>query len=340
MRSLSMARRTQADSNSGSRRNFLKISAGAVVGAVGVSAYGSGVIGANNSRSSPTVASLQNELTTAQSQLSDTTSSLSSANDTISSLQSTVSSQSSQISSLQSSVSALSQLTAFQFFNPAQQAEVIALASAIIPTDSNGPGATTAGVVYFVDGQLAGDYGNNANMYLTGPYVQPSTPGPLTVDGTTYSGGSAPARLTAGGGYQYPLKWQEFWRSCLQWTEDYSNSAYGGNFEDLSAANQTAVLTDLWNNKPTNFIGITPQAWFSELHDMVWAGFFTDPLYGGNRGMVGWLLTGFTGTNQGNAYGEGYSTIELMVATKPVPLKPQSLAQFQVQAGELPPGGA
>jgi gluconate 2-dehydrogenase gamma chain len=217
---------------------------------------------------------------------------------------------------------------------------VSALAEAMIPTDSTGPGAKEAGVIYFLDGQLAGDYGTSANMYFQGPWIQPSTPGPLTVQGITYSGGSAPARLTAGGGYQYPITWQNFWRNCLAYTEAYANSAYGGNFESLSAASQAACLTDLWNNKPTNFVGISPQAWFSELHDMVWAGFFTDPLYGGNQGMVGWQLTAFTGTNQGNAYGEGYTTQQLMLMTTPVRLQPQSLTQFQIAVGELPTGGA
>jgi hypothetical protein len=54
-----------------------------------------------------------------------------------------------------------------------------------------------------------------------------------------------------------------------------------------------------------------------------------DPLYGGNRGMVGWTYTGFNGVNQGNFYGEGHTVQELMVATTPTRLQPASLAQFQ-----------
>jgi len=246
----------------------------------------------------------------------------------------------STVTSTTTSASSSTQPSAFQFFNMTEEPLVAALAEAMIPTDSTGPGAKEAGVIYFLDGQLAGDYGTSANMYFQGPWIQPSTPGPLTVQGITYTGGSAPARLTAGGGYQYPITWQNFWRNCLAYTEAYANSAYGANFENLSAANQAACLTDLWNNKPTNFNGISPQAWFSELHDMVWAGFFTDPLYGGNQGMVGWLLTAFTGTNQGNAYNEGYTTKQLMVMSTPLRLKPQSLTDFQISVGELPQGGS
>ena len=66
---------------------------------------------------------------------------------------------------------------------------------------------------------------------------------------------------------------------------------------------------------------------------MTWAGFLMDPMYGGNRGMVGWTLTASPGVNNGNFYGEGLTTKELMVATTPTILKPVSLAQFQQSFG-------
>ena len=303
-----------------SRRTFLKVGAGVVVGAAIASAV-----------SIPLLTGGKTTVTSTVPPSTVTTTSTVPPSTVTSTVTSTQSASTATTTSTATSVS--SPPVAFQFFTSTETALVAALAETIIPTDSNGAGAKEAGVIYFLDGQLAGSYGNNANMYVEGPYVQPGVAGPITVDGITYSGGSAASRLTAGGGYQYPIKWQEFWRNCLQWTEAYSNSVYGANFETLSAANQAQVLTDLWNRKPTNF-GVDTQAWFSELHDMVWAGFFTDPLYGGNQGMVGWLLTGFTGTNQGNAYGEGYTSQQLMLSNKPIPLKPQSLAQFQQQVGE------
>ncbi len=291
-------------------------------------------------------ASLSGQLSSTQAQLTSANSALTSVSSQLTSTQQALTSANSQVTTLNSQVTSLnSELSlanshAFQFFQTTEIPLVAAIASTMIPTDSNGPGANEAGVIYFLDGQLAGDYGTSANMYFQGPWIQPSTAGPLTVDGVTYSGGSAPARLTAGGGFQYPLTWQNFWRNCLTYTEAYANSAYRANFEDLSAANQTACLTDLWNNKPTNFNGIVPQAWFSELHDMVWAGFFTDPLYGGNQGMVSWKLMGFSGTNQGDAYGEGYTTKELMLMTTPFRLQPQSLTEFQIAAGQTPAGSS
>jgi gluconate 2-dehydrogenase gamma chain len=296
-----------------SRRTFLKVGAGVAGGLAAGAAVA--YIAAKPSTAAATVQPLQATSTSSATPTGPTTTAATSS------------------SSSPPSSTSTSQPVAIQFFTPAQVSLVNALAETIIPTDSNGPGATTAGVIFFIDGQLATAYGNNSYMYMEGPFVQPNQTSAITVDGVTYSGGSAPARLTSGAGYQYPATLAVFWRNGLEYLESYANSAYGANFETLSAANQAACLTDLWNNKPTNFQGFTPQAFFSEVHDMVWAGFLTDPLYGGNQGMVGWELIGFTGTNQGNAYGEGYSTLELMLMTKPLRLKPQSLAQFQQMTG-------
>jgi gluconate 2-dehydrogenase gamma chain len=210
---------------------------------------------------------------------------------------------------------------------------VQSIAETLIPTDSNGPGAKEAGVIYFIDHQLAADYGKSANMYTRGPFVQPGLTGSITVQGITYSGGSMFTIPTAGTAYQYGMLLRDFWRYGLQALETYSNSAYGGNFETLSAANQVKVLTDLSNNVPTSFNDIVPSDFFNEIFFMTWSGFLMDPLYAGNQGMVGWLLTGFNGTNQGNFYGEGLTTKQLMVATTPTRLQPASLAQFQASSG-------
>jgi gluconate 2-dehydrogenase gamma chain len=199
----------------------------------------------------------------------------------------------------------------------------------MIPTDDTGPGAKEAGVIFFIDRQLAGDYGHSGSMYMQGPFVQPNQAGPITVNGITYAKGSSTARMGSGAYYQYSFNLREFWRYGLAFMQAYSNSAYGGNFETLSPDKQTLVLQDLWNNKPTNFTGPTPQEFFAEMHDMVWAGFLTDPIHGGNQGMVGWTLTGFNGSNTGNFYGEGLKITDLMVAGSPTRLKPASLAQLQ-----------
>jgi hypothetical protein len=109
----------------------------------------------------------------------------------------------------------------------------------------------------------------------------------------------------------------------------------------LSTDKQLALLLDLWAGKPASFADdfgniIRSVDFAYELSFMTWAGFTMDPLYGGNQNMVGWKYMGFNGVNLGNAYGEGLSQKDLMIATTPTRLKPASLAQYQQAAN----GGA
>jgi Gluconate 2-dehydrogenase subunit 3 len=298
------------------------------------------------------LSSTQQALTSANGQISTLSSQITSLNTQVSSLNSSVSSANTQVSSLSSQVSSLQTVAdsdaVFLVLNTNEQAELKAIVAAIIPTDSTGPGATEAGAAYFIDHQLKGLYGNDGNVFIDGPWVAPNSAGPITVNGVTYAGAtvtvtvagtsytvnypaSGNVRVGAGTRYQYTWNKREFWRLGLAGIETYSNAAYGGNFETLSAANQTAVLTDLWNNKPTavQFSDILPSDFAYELFFMTWAGFTMDPVYGGNKGMVGWLYTGFNGVNMGNFYNEGHTTKQLMVMSTPVRLQPASLGMFQ-----------
>jgi gluconate 2-dehydrogenase gamma chain len=190
--------------------------------------------------------------------------------------------------------------------------------------------------MYFIDRQLWGEYGTNGRMYNKGPFIMPNTAGPLTVPalagGTiTYTGGTPATAWNAGQTYGYGMTLRNFWRYGIDALETYSNSAYGGNFESLSPANQQAALSDLFSNKPSaaSFNYIIPSDFANELFFMTWAGFLMDPMYGGNRGMVGWTLTASPGLNSGNFYGEGQTPQARMVSSTPSKLGPVSLAQFQ-----------
>src|ERR1700686_3199867 len=58
-------------------------------------------------------------------------------------------------------------------FLTAEEARVVAAACArIFPSDASGPGATEAGVVIFIDRQLAGPYGRDKYRYTKGPFVE------------------------------------------------------------------------------------------------------------------------------------------------------------------------
>jgi gluconate 2-dehydrogenase gamma chain len=239
--------------------------------------------------------------------------------------------------------------TAFQVLGVAEVPLVNAIASTFIPTDSNGAGGTQAGCAYFIDNQLAGKYGVSGHMYMQGPFVQHDLTTAVTpvqapkiftaANGeaytvganTSFSAGTMKTVPDNGMRYQYNFNLRYFWHLGLQALETYANTAYGGNFETLSAANQAKCLQDLYNNVPTQaaFNDIVPSDFFYELFFMVYSGFTMDPMYGGNKGMVGWILTANNGVNMGNFYGEGYTTKQIMVMTSPPILKPASLGQFQ-----------
>jgi gluconate 2-dehydrogenase gamma chain len=237
----------------------------------------------------------------------------------------------------------INEIQGFLTLNPNERLTVEALAEAIIPTDSSGPGAKEAGVLYFIDHMLAGNYGKGGNYFLQGPFIVPQS-GSLTVSGAaypsttkaaiTYSGGTITPRLQAGTAYQYAFNPREFWRRGITFLETYCNAAKGNkNFEALSSADQITVLQEMFDNSGSNtalhsaFLGPTAAEFFNEVYAMVVAGFWADPLYGGNVGKVGWSLLASNGVNMGSAL--GYTTIQLATSTTPTKLPPLSLGDIQ-----------
>src|SRR5487761_1643892 len=57
-----------------------------------------------------------------------------------------------------------------RFFDEQEALIVAAAASLIFPSDDSGPGAKEAGVVIYIDRQLAGHYGRDQNRYTQGPF--------------------------------------------------------------------------------------------------------------------------------------------------------------------------
>lgn len=227
-------------------------------------------------------------------------------------------------------------LGGFVFFNNFQAAVVAAAAARIIPTDQNGPGADEAGVVYFIDQQLNGDYGLVGRRYTHGPWQQ----------GTPTQGD------------QSGMPMRERYRLGINGMEDYSTRKFGKGFAQLAADQQDAVLRDMEAGRADGFdgpsiqaaptqpggsgtetsiqrmapggMGVGSAAFFQILRGHTMAGFFADPVHGGNRGMVGWKLIGFPGvqTNYNgwiSRYGDQFNG----------PFR--SLADYQQQFGK---GGA
>jgi gluconate 2-dehydrogenase gamma chain len=58
------------------------------------------------------------------------------------------------------------------FFTQAEAVVVAALAARIFPSDESGPGASEAGVVIYIDRQLAGPYGLDRHRYTQPPFEE------------------------------------------------------------------------------------------------------------------------------------------------------------------------
>jgi len=163
---------------------------------------------------------------------------------------------------------------AYTFFNPAESEFIEAAVARLIPADQLGPGALEADVPYFIDQQLGGEYGAGARFYAQGPY-----------------GATTPYQ-----GYQLPLTPRQLYRVGIAATDSYCIEKYGRRFAELEPARQDEVLNGLAGVAGDVKLREVPGAtFFNHLLSDTKDGFFSDPAYGGNKGMVGWKLVGFPG---------------------------------------------
>jgi len=156
----------------------------------------------------------------------------------------------------------------YMFLSQAEAAFVEAAVARLIPADELGPGAKEAGVAYFIDQQLFGGWGTMAKMYRQGPHPE----------GTPQQG------------YQSPLTPQEVYRAAIR----EINGVIGKPFEKLTAGEQDDLLRRL-EDGTLALESLPGRFFFNMLLDNTIEGFFSDPIYGGNRDKVGWKLVGFPG---------------------------------------------
>jgi gluconate 2-dehydrogenase gamma chain len=159
------------------------------------------------------------------------------------------------------------------YFTTAEAAMVDALADRLIPADDLSPGGKDAGVTIYIDRQLAGPFGRDQGLYMQPPFAD-GFPGQGPQSATT------PAQR---------------YRKTLAALADYCQAAYmGKDFGSLPVAEQDKIITAM-EAGTLQLAGMNAKAFFQLLWQNVKEGFFADPIYGGNRGMVGWKLIGFPG---------------------------------------------
>ncbi|MFV9687482.1 gluconate 2-dehydrogenase subunit 3 family protein [Pantoea sp. ARC607] len=159
------------------------------------------------------------------------------------------------------------------WFTPEEYAFITAAVARLIPSDERGPGALEAGVPEFIDRQMNTPYATGSNWYMQGPF-NPDLPKEL--------------------GYQLPLVPQQIYRLGLADADRYSKQQHGKVFAQLSGDQQDALLQAMESGS-AEFSQLPAKVFFSFLLQNTREGFFSDPIHGGNQGMVGWRLINFPG---------------------------------------------
>src|SRR4051812_11108443 len=162
--------------------------------------------------------------------------------------------------------------TTYSFLNTNEASFIEAAVARLIPTDENGPGATEAGVASYIDRQLAGAWGAGERLYRSGPWQA-----------------GKPTQ-----GYQLPFTPAELFRNALRAVTDDAGKAKEGGFAKMTPADQDTYLKSL-ESGGKDLGGVPSAVFFQSLLEMTIEGFFSDPVYGGNKDMVGWKMIGFPG---------------------------------------------
>jgi gluconate 2-dehydrogenase gamma chain len=186
-----------------------------------------------------------------------------------------------------------------QFLNPTEAVMVDALVARIMPGTPDDPGAREADVLFYIDRTLAGtNEGYSKMTYTHGPFLN-VTEEQADVEATSRTDiyQVVPVRQTdvSRYGYQSLLTPQDIYRRGLEALAAYAQSEYGGAFADLSESQQDEILTSMEADEATGFDAPSGSAFFTMLRNDTIEGMFCDPMYGGNRDMVGWKLIGYPG---------------------------------------------
>jgi gluconate 2-dehydrogenase gamma chain len=193
--------------------------------------------------------------------------------------------------SQQPAAGAAASATTYMFFRPDEARFIEAAVARLIPADANGPGAIEAGVPHFLDRQLGGAWGAGERLYRSGPWQQ-GVPGQ---------------------GYQLPFTPGELFHNALRAIHDDLQHRRGTTFDRLPGAEQDAYLQSLQTGQQS-LNGVPAHTFFESLLGLTIEGFFSDPVYGGNKDMAAWKMIGFPG-----AYASFYDLVDQhgMLYTRP-----------------------
>lgn len=180
-----------------------------------------------------------------------------------------------------------------------EAAFISAAADTLIPADELSPSGSECGVTTFVDRQLASAWGGGDKMYRSGPFHQ-----------------GKPEQ-----GNQLPLTPREFFAVGIAAANEWSRTTHGKEFDRLSAEDRATALKTMEAGK-AQFAGVDAKTFFEALLAITMEGFFSDPMYGGNRDSASWKMIGFPGLPA------TYANVVDEYFNKRYVAPPQSIADF------------
>lgn len=191
--------------------------------------------------------------------------------------------------------------TTLRFLSEHQARTVEAMAARIIPGTPEEPGAREAGTVFYVDQLLTGHDGWPDPAYMEGPFA------------ATYSGDGPPdpdddsvvwvhEDELERYGRQGPFVPQEMYPMGITRLDELAQERHGDDFVDLAEDDQDALLAAVEDGEDEDveeiFDELSPSDFFEMVRIHTVQGFLSDPVYGGNRDMVGWRHVGFPGSRR------------------------------------------
>lgn len=153
------------------------------------------------------------------------------------------------------------------FFLTEDEARFVAAMSDVFIPEDDFPSASQAGVVDFIDLQLAGPYGRGNGLYMEGPFRE-GTPS------QGYQSEHVPAEL------------------IRQGIAAVDAAGEDRRLVDRDHAGRTAFVAALESSEDR-----LEAAFFEEMLKLTNWGYFADPIYGGNRNYAGWEMVGFPGAH-------------------------------------------
>ncbi|MEN1966572.1 gluconate 2-dehydrogenase subunit 3 family protein [Lentibacillus sp. N15] len=189
------------------------------------------------------------------------------------------------------------------FFSRLEDFAVLEAATeCIYPKDDNGPGAIELGVPYFIDKQLAGSWGLNAKDYRQGPFMkfqqvgnqaakdadEEAPPNPQGAQGQDRKTATENQRN------QSRLTRRDIFVEGLRKMNQESKDRFKTTFDKAKEDQQIEILQDFENGK-VQMKGVAAENFFILLRQSTLEGAYADPLYGGNKDMLGWKMKEFPG---------------------------------------------